>query len=65
VLRVTHNGSAEEVTLPPDHQFRNAVDSFAAAVLAGAASTADTGAAILRTMELTDEIRRRAVVAGE
>jgi predicted dehydrogenase len=62
VLRVVRNGRTEELTLPPDHQFENAVSSFASAVLARRVAGDDNGATIIRTMELVDEIRRQAVL---
>ncbi|HEX4702027.1 MAG TPA: Gfo/Idh/MocA family oxidoreductase [Pseudonocardiaceae bacterium] len=66
LLRITGQDGTEGVVLPADHQFRRSVESFADAVLAGHGPahvderrwSMDS----LRTMELVDEIRTRAVL---
>ncbi|MEZ0094199.1 Gfo/Idh/MocA family protein [Streptacidiphilus sp. EB129] len=64
-LRIDEQNRGEELTLPPDHQFHNSVDSFAEAVLAGRGA-ADPGEAArceqtAQTLELVQEIQRLAV----
>jgi dTDP-3,4-didehydro-2,6-dideoxy-alpha-D-glucose 3-reductase len=65
-LRIEEQGRAEELSLPPDHQFERSVGSFATAVLAGETARepdeARRCAQTVRTMELVDEIRRHAVL---
>ncbi|HEX4705708.1 MAG TPA: hypothetical protein VH352_26555, partial [Pseudonocardiaceae bacterium] len=66
LLRITGQDGTEGVVLPADHQFRRSVESFADAVLVGhGPAHADErrwSVDSLRTMELVDEIRTRAVL---
>lgn len=59
VIRIESQDHAEELFLPPDHQFRNLAEAFSRAVRGGADFTS-RAAAMLRQAELVDEVRARA-----
>jgi dTDP-3,4-didehydro-2,6-dideoxy-alpha-D-glucose 3-reductase len=65
VLRLDEQDHSERLLLPPDDQFARTVESFADAVRAGRAATdpdeAQACRHTMRTLDIVDEIRQRAV----
>jgi NDP-hexose-3-ketoreductase len=61
VLRIERNGTTEELTVPPDDQFRNVLNAFVARIRLGT-SCALEGEALLTQARLLAEVRAAAPV---
>ncbi|MFI0450349.1 Gfo/Idh/MocA family protein [Actinomadura sp. 6N118] len=59
VVRIESSGQTEELSLPPDHQFKNITESFARSILQDA-DYAPHAEAITRQAALVDQVRAKA-----